>query len=349
MKYLICQEWINTSNNHAGIKYLCDELEKCYPSEYKSICIPDFFKNFTGNIIYKKIIWFLSLLKYKKRIKKIIRYMLYNLKEDDSVFLMEYMTKMYPQLPIALALKKHQPCIPVYGMIHLVPRELEKFFPEPFFTMWKDNIDKALTLGHSLSDYLISRGYNKNKVVTLFHYVENNYYQPTFDKSKNKTLTVIAMGNQMRNVKLLRQIVQDNTNVKFIICQGVSNLLSQFADCDNVQLIPFVPEDKLKDYMDEADISLNVMIDTVGSNVIVTSLAMGLAMVCSNVGSITDYCDNSNSILCDNDKPESFSKAIQTLEQDRDLLESMKKRSLILSKNLTIEHFHKMLQKIDNK
>ena len=49
--------------------------------------------------------------------------------------------------------------------------------------------------------------------------------------------------------------------------------------------------------MANADISPNVMEDTVGSNVIVTSLAMGLAMICSNVGSIKDYCDDSNTIF----------------------------------------------------
>ena len=39
MIYLICQEWTNTSKNHAGIKYLCNELEKRYPDIYKSICL----------------------------------------------------------------------------------------------------------------------------------------------------------------------------------------------------------------------------------------------------------------------------------------------------------------------
>ena len=349
MKYLICQEWTNTSKNHAGIKYLCEELERRYPYEYVSICIPDFFKNYSGSFILKKIVWFLSLIKYRKAIKKISKSLQNKLKEGDSVFLMEYMTKMYPQLPIAISLKKSTPSIPVYGMIHLVPGELEKFFPEPYFSRWKECIDKALTLGHSLSNYLVSKGFDKSNVKTLFHYVDIDYYRPKIDRPENGTLTVIAMGNQMRNVKLLRQIVKDNMNVNFIICQGVSNFSSYFEHCDNVQLIPFVPEDELKAYMDTADVSLNVMIDTIGSNVIVTSLAMGLAMVCSNVGSITDYCNNSNSILCDNDKPKSFSEAIKKLGNNRELLESMKRNSRILSENFTIERFHCMSQNIDNK
>lgn len=50
--------------------------------------------------------------------------------------------------------------------------------------------------------------------------------------------------------------------------------------------------------MKQSDVSLNVMNDTVGSNVITTSLAVGLAVVASNVGSISDYVvDNESGYL----------------------------------------------------
>lgn len=42
MNYLICQDWINTSNNHAGIKYLCNQLQNLHPTLFTSITIPDF-------------------------------------------------------------------------------------------------------------------------------------------------------------------------------------------------------------------------------------------------------------------------------------------------------------------
>ena len=65
-----------------------------------------------------------------------------------------------------------------------------------------------------------------------------------------------------------------------------------------MKLIPFVEEENLRRYMEQSDISLNVMHDTIGSNVIVTSMASGLAMVVSDVGSIHDYCDERNSVFC---------------------------------------------------
>lgn len=344
MIYLISQEWTNTSKNHAGIKYLCNELEKRYPDIYKSICFPDTIKNIPRNILIKKAKITYGLWLHKRHELRVFNYMKDNVKDGDIVILMEYMTKIFPQLQIAQYIKHYLPNIPVYGMVHLVPSIIEKDFPEPQFSIWKNCVDKIFTLGHSLTDYLINKGYEKTKVVTLFHYVAIEYYKPTF-ANHNQAITVIAMGSQMRNIELLKQIVISNPTVKFIICQGVNDLSSYFVDRDNVQLIPFVPEDELKKHMDNSDISLNVMFDTVGSNVIVTSLAMGLAMVCSNVGSISDYCDKSNSILCDNTHVDDFSKAIQLLNNDRTLLSYMRHNSLEKSKELSIEKFHNCLQK----
>lgn len=70
-----------------------------------------------------------------------------------------------------------------------------------------------------------------------------------------------------------------------------------FPKTPNVELKGFLEEDELRHQMDIADVSLNVMEDTVGSNVITTSMAMGLAMIVSDVGSIRDYCNDANALF----------------------------------------------------
>jgi hypothetical protein len=45
MIYLICQDWSNTSNNHAGIKYLCNQIQEMYPESYKTFVIPAFWND----------------------------------------------------------------------------------------------------------------------------------------------------------------------------------------------------------------------------------------------------------------------------------------------------------------
>ena len=83
-----------------------------------------------------------------------------------------------------------------------------------------------------------------------------------------------------------------------------------------------------------------------GSNVIVTSLAMGLAMICSDVGSIRDYCDESNTIFCQNNDVSQFSDAITILSQNRNKLAAMQKSAIQKSKLLTIERFAQELTKL---
>ena len=94
--------------------------------------------------------------------------------------------------------------------------------------------------------------------------------------------------------------------------------------------------------MNEADISLNVMIDTIGSNVITTSLAMNLAMVVSDVGSIRDYCDDENALFCQSE--DDFVESLSYLAQNIDKVHSMKIASGDRAKKLSIPRFYKSIQ-----
>ena len=174
-----------------------------------------------------------------------------------------------------------------------------------------------MTLGSSLTTYFKDKGIAENRLITTFHYVANDYYKKEFIKI-DAEVRVIAMGNQMRNIQLLKSIVAELPQVEFIICQGVGDMRKDFEGFTNVKLIPFVSEDELKSYMDISDISLNVMQNAIGSNVIVTSMAKGLAMVCSDVGSIHDYCSDENCIFCQNESAGSFTNAIMQLVNDKD-------------------------------
>lgn len=342
MKYLIVQDWFNTTNNHAGMKYLCCELATRYPHEYITYIIPDYYKKLPQNFLLKKIHIFKAKYNFKQRLKNIFLKISKEVQSGDQIFLMEYLEILCPQLYLAQKFKNLNLNITIYAMVHLIPYKLEKNFTDKEFRNWIVPIDKFITLGTSLSKYLIKKGVKREDIITSFHYVDNKYYRPSSHKKTNSRIQVIAMGNQERNVKLLQQVVKHNPTTKFIICQGVNDLSLYFRKMDNVQLIPFVEESKLRKLMDESDISINIMNDTIGSNVIVTSMAMGLAMICSDVGSIRDYCDIDNSILCND--ADDFLNAIKKLNINRNLLISMKLNSLRKSQDLSIERFHEFIK-----
>ncbi|MBR6123909.1 glycosyltransferase family 4 protein [Candidatus Saccharibacteria bacterium] len=346
MVYLVCQEWYNTKDNHAGIKHLCNELQRRYPDNYKSIVIPEYDNGKCHNKILKKFWRLNAYIRHRLYIHKIVLAFKKMLKPGDKVLLTEYLWKANTQLPIADAIKRSGMPVKVYAMAHLVPSIYDKKFSDSKLKKWIDAVDGVMTLGHSLSDYLVNRGVEKEKVFTTFHYVDLDYYHVL--APKDDVVTVIAMGNMMRNVTLLQSIVKQNSAVHFIICQGANDLSQFFEGLKNVELLPYISEAELRDYMNKASISLNVMVDTIGSNVIVTSMAMGLAMICSDVGSIRDYCDEKNTVFCDNHDENSWTDAIKTLSGDISRLKDMQKESLLKSRHFSFENFHCKLQQIMN-
>lgn len=344
MIYLICQDWYNTSNNHAGIKYLCKQLEILYPDNFKTIVFPDYNSilknNKLSNVrLYNSIVFRYSKLRHNFFQKKVFSFLKRKITQSDKIILMEYLDKSYPMQKFAHSINNKFPNVSIYAMVHLVPEKIESNFQtQQKLNDWLKPITKILTLGHSLTEYFIGRGLEKDKIITTFHYVDNYYFNDSPIR-KHKRIKVIAMGNQMRNIILLKEIVIANPDVDFIICQGVMNMSQHFKEQKNVKLIPFVEEKLLRQYMQEADISLNVMKDTIGSNVIVTSLAMGLAMICSEVGSIKDYCDETNTIFCDNNNTEDFSNAISFLNNNLEILERMQQSAAIKAKKFSIRQF----------
>lgn len=348
MIYLISQDWANTSNNHAGIKYLCEQLQLNNKDDIVSIVIPDFRTKykFSKYSIIRRLQNNCYLREHRHYLNDVFNTLKKEAVDGDKIILMEYMERLYPTLFFAQKAKKEMPNVALYAMIHLVPSKLDAAFNSTCFKEWMAPIDRILTLGSSLTDYLVKRGVGKDKIITTFHYVDNKYYSPTRNPHIiNDEIKVIAMGNQMRNISLLQKICEDNPTVKFTICQGVFDMSEKFDHLSNVTLIPFVPEDELKRLMDESDISLNSMEDTIGSNVIVTSMAMGLAMVCSDVGSIRNYCDESNCNFCDNNNVSSFSDAIKELSVNRKILASMKNSSFNKASKFAFEQFERELLK----
>ncbi len=343
MKYLICQDWENTANNHAGMKHLCNLLKDKFYNEYHVVVLkeiknrkPTFFNRLKNKILFKVVIPLINIYLALKIVWK--------LKDSDEVFLLEYMERLSPQIYFATIIKKCKPKVKISGLVHLTPHALDDFFTDREIKRWMVPLDTVITLGSSLSQYFTNKGISFSKIKTLYHYVDLDYYRKAEKLDKfNDKVNVISMGNQKRNYEILVKIIKANPEVNFTICKGVRDIDYLFSALDNVKLVGFVKEDVLKKLMSEADISLNVMDDTVGSNVITTSMAMGLAIVTSDVGSIRDYCNENEAIFCNNEDVDSFSMAIVQLSQNQERLIKMKEAATLKAQNFKIEKFHERL------
>lgn len=346
MKYLIVQDWQSTHGNHAGMKHMCDLLVAKYHGEYEMYVkeCPKLWKS--PKTLVEKIRWHIydKYVKrryinktYQKEYLELCKPMFSKLKDGDEVFLLEYMIPWVSQYELACYIRKNFPNVRIYALSHLTCKYFDEMTAsEPDLVQkWAKPVDKLLTLGSSLSSYFEKAGIPKEKISTGFHYVDSEYYHKMTEIEVHTPLRVIMMGALQRDYGMLSEIVKCCPNVHWIICRGRKNIDDLFPKTPNVELKGFLEEDELRHQMDIADVSLNIMEDTVGSNVITTSMSMGLAMVVSDVGSIRDYCDKTNACFASLSK-DSFIEIIQTLSGNTERVSNMKIASLKKAKVLNI-------------
>ena len=341
MKYLIVQDWQNTHGNHAGMVHMCRLLCQKYPEKYTMLvkdCPSPMPKR--NRITARLIGWYDRKVYRKKFVQEYMELcqpMFDKLIVGDEVFLLEYHWPSTSQLELAQYIQTNFPGVKINALSHLTPTWYGKIRgSDKMILDWEVYIDKQLTLGSSLTQYFSSLGIPHNKISTGFHYVDGDYYDAE-EIVKHEIPTVITMGALQRDFSLLAEIVKGCPDVNWIICKGRKNVGDMFAGLSNVELKGYLEEDELRHQMSRADISLNVLEDTVGSNVITTSMAMGLAVVVSNVGSIHDYCSDRNALFCENNS-KSFIDAVNRLAKDEDLLFSMRKNAYLKSSNFRIEN-----------
>ncbi len=358
MKYLIAQDWPISHGNHAGMAWMSRRLAEQFPDDYRVLVkdAPREFKPRTGlGGLVDKVCYKLHINNdgnprihyrdkvYPREYMELCRPMFEKLQSGDSVFLLEYMEFETPQYQLACYLRKHYPGVHIYGMVHFTVDILQSYRAHNprLLEQWARPVDKILTLGSSLTRYLVDCGLRSATISTGFHYVDSDYYRKSVPVEVGSPLTIITMGSMRRNYQLLADVVSRCPEVHWVICRGrKSEVDSLFAGCKNVDMKGYLSEDELRHQMDLADVSISVMEDTIGSNVITTSLAMGLAMVVSDVGSIRDYCDDTNAMFCKNTAT-SFAEAVHALSADPQRVLSMRKASLRHSEKLHVPAIHR--------
>lgn len=356
MKYLIVQDWRSTHGNHAGMKHMCDLLVTKYPDDYEMYVkeCPKTWK--TPKTFMEKIRWHVYdkyaqrkyiNKTYQKEYLELCKPMFNKLTEGDEVFLLEYLLPWASQYELACYIRNHFPKVKIYALSHLTTKYFNGMIAKDpnLIQKWAKPVDKLLTLGSSLSAYFEKAGIPKDKISTGFHYVDSEYYHKQTDLEVHSPLRVIMMGALQRDYGMLSEIVKRCPDVHWIICRGRKNVDDLFPKSPNVELKGFLEEDELRHQMDIADVSLNIMEDTVGSNVITTSMSMGLAMVVSNVGSIRDYCNDENALFCKNDIDD-FIQAIKLLQKTPQKVFDYKESSIIKRQRLLIENVHNWFKSV---
>lgn len=328
--FLVYFEWSNTKGNHAGMAYLAKKLA----DDYECVRL---IKMISGKSRFKKA---LNLL----YIWIIATYLKITTKRNDKIFLMEYLARSCFQDKLAKLLRSISVKGDIIGLVHLAGSHLIEIYQSTDVIRSKMNLlDECVVFGSSLAKFL-SKEVGFANVITTFHYVDTDYYKPLIKHSGDGRLRILCLGNIKRDFGTLRRIVDCFPDLHFDICQGVMDLTGFFEDCPNVQLYGFIQEGELLHLMQNDDVCLSIMTDTVGSNVITTSLATGLVLIVSDVGSIRDYCTPQCAFLC-NDF-EDFKKNIEALSLNPTVLKSYRQNAINRAMNLSYNIFKKEFERI---
>ncbi|RZK02120.1 MAG: glycosyltransferase family 1 protein, partial [Flavobacterium sp.] len=283
--FIVYYDFSITSGNHAGMTHLVKLVSK-QVQEVRPI--KSISHNFRGGTLVA-VIYACCLAVYFRFI----------LKRGDKVIFFEYLTKgIAHQSLTAYLMRKLGITSPILALIHLSGDHLLELYgsKEKLIEKLKP-IDKAVVFGSSLAKFIKSIGFEK-EIVTTFHYADTDFYKPAANSKSQCELNVICMGGLKRNFRSLRRIIEAVPEIKFHVLMGKSELKPIFGDLKNVALYSYMSENDMFRLMKGCDASLSVLEDTIGSNVITSSMATGLIQIVSDVGSIRDYCSNDDSFLC---------------------------------------------------
>lgn len=306
--YCVYFTWPNTASNHAGMAYFAQSIKCHIKIPVKLIKVPDKLVN---RHIHLKRVWQLALIFALK----------FSLKKNDQLFFMEYFGG-WPagnQDGIVIKLRKLGVLNRMIGLVHLPSMTLKKRYSHNYIMSGLAALDDVIVFGSSLEDYFTSLGFGI-KVHRTFHYVDTEYYQPR-QRAANAQFTTIALGNYMRDPQNLCEIIAACPDIRFNICMGAADWRNHFTGLPNAVIFPYLQEVQLLSLMQEADASISVFTDTIGSNVICTCLACGLPQVVSDVGSIKDYCTEENSVFCKSN--EEFIQALHHLSKSQQICADM--------------------------
>jgi glycosyltransferase involved in cell wall biosynthesis len=324
--YIVYYDFKNTSGSHCGMQYLAKYIK----SERKNIVL---IKH-----IYQQFKWGYYLGFIYARL--ISLYLYFTLKSNDKVFFLEYCTGSIGfQHRIASFLRKHNFKNKFIGLIHLSGSHLMSLNKtEDSIKKKLLPLDKIIVFGSSLKKFLLGINVEK-EVIKTFHYVDNKYYQPLdLEHGHKSEINVLVLGNIKRDFRKIEQIINaSSSSFHFHVCNGLSQNIYNFSSQSKISEYGFLTEQDLLKIMQKCDVNLSVLEDTIGSNVITSSMALGHIQVVSDVGSIRDYCSIENAIFCDS--IEDFISALSLIQKDKDLFIKMKNESIKLSKKFSIENF----------
>ncbi|SDT59682.1 glycosyltransferase family 4 protein [Bradyrhizobium canariense] len=212
---------------------------------------------------------------------------------------------------------------PLVATFHLPAERTAPRF-EHFQAKEIKGIDAAIVLARSeIASF--ERWFGADKVVYVPHGIDTARFRPGERQSRHDELRVLIVGEHMRDWEVAHRVIDEarhhDLDIQFDVVTR-PDVFPYFTGCSNLTLHSHIPEARLIELYQEADLLFLPLKGSTANNSLLEGLACGTPAIVSDIGGIPDYMSNDSGWLIPEGDAVSAFELIKQLCADRDLARS---------------------------
>jgi glycosyltransferase involved in cell wall biosynthesis len=212
----------------------------------------------------------------------------------------------------------------IIGVFHCSQRRQWRVTKKP---RWYKSYDHIVLMSDSQRDYFIDNGYPKERMTTILHGVDCDYFAPTGGLENNsKVLNLLLVGSTERDHQFAAEVLRN------LDCDAVCKVVTHqcfhhyYDNISCVELMPRVSDEELVQLYQKSDLLFLPMLDCTANNAILESMACGTPVMVNCVGGVPEYVDPMCNLVMIGKKRDEWVDVLQELCVNRDKLSVMRAR-----------------------
>jgi glycosyltransferase involved in cell wall biosynthesis len=146
------------------------------------------------------------------------------------------------------------------------------------------------------------------KVFVVNHHVNTEFFHPLEQPPVEGPIRIMSVGGILRDMDLLLNVVKllteslGSAKVQFDFLIP-KEFRAPFEGFSNVNFYARISDEELRSLYQNATLGFMPLVDCTANNAILEMMACGKAIVCSNVGGISDYVDSAGALMFPSNLP----------------------------------------------